>query len=128
MREEFQELFDGKDWPFELGDAVAVHYETVYDMPDQRLHPDTITYSAAISGRERAGQWLMALRLLRDMPDQRLLPGRPRDTGEASSCAKKSRPVCSGKRRPHAFAADALRTSVLLVLRLATPSQERASS
>jgi pentatricopeptide repeat domain-containing protein 1 len=57
-------------------------------MPEARMVPDEITYSAAISACEKGGQWQLALNLLSLMPDTRLAPDEITHNAATSACER----------------------------------------
>jgi pentatricopeptide repeat domain-containing protein 1 len=59
-------------------------------MPEARVVPDRITYSAAISACSKGGQWQLALNLLSLMPEARVVPDRINYNAAISACEKGS--------------------------------------
>jgi len=55
-------------------------------MPENKVAPSTISYSAAISACERGGQWQSALQLLSLMPEEKAVPNTMADSAAISAC------------------------------------------
>ncbi|CAE8588905.1 unnamed protein product [Polarella glacialis] len=57
-------------------------------MPEAKVVPNEITYSAAISSCEKGGQWQLALNLLSLMPAARVVPNEITYNAASSACEK----------------------------------------
>ncbi|CAE8626802.1 unnamed protein product [Polarella glacialis] len=57
-------------------------------MPEAKVVPNEITYSAAISACEKGGQWQQALNLLSLMPEARVVPNEITYNAAISACEK----------------------------------------
>jgi pentatricopeptide repeat domain-containing protein 1 len=60
--------------------------------------PNEITYSAAISAREKGSQWRLALNLLSLMPETRVVPDEITYSAAISACGKGGQ-VAAGARQ-----------------------------
>ncbi|CAE8614196.1 unnamed protein product [Polarella glacialis] len=57
-------------------------------MPEARVLPNEITYSAAVSACQKGGQWQLALGLLNSMPGMSLIPNEVSYNSAISACGK----------------------------------------